>query len=135
MNDLPSAIHSEADLSAAIATLKTRQSMERKLVQESFVVAYESIQPINIIKDTLKRAMSSPEINGALLNKSVGFAAGYVSKKLVEGATANPLRKMLGAAVMMGVSNLINRNPQMVEALRKGFTQFFTKQAEAEEHV
>jgi len=45
-------INSATDLRAAILQLETRQAAEEKLLKENFHLAYESIKPINLIKNT-----------------------------------------------------------------------------------
>ena len=47
-------IYSEIDLNIAILQLESKQAEEEKLLKEQFQHTYESIKPINIIKNIFK---------------------------------------------------------------------------------
>jgi hypothetical protein len=111
-------INSESTLKLAILQLEERQKKEGEMLKSQFHIVYESLKPVNLIRSTLKEASSSPELKTDLVNTSIGVAAGYVSKLLVQGLSANPLRKLLGSLFMFGVTNLVNNNPETVKAIR-----------------
>ncbi len=133
MNDTIPAINSEADLRSVIMLLESKQAEEKKLLKDEFRATFESMKPINILKNTLKDAAASEELKGHTLNSSLGFAAGYISKKVFEGATHSPVRKLLGSVLMLGVSKLIAKNPEALESLKKGVLNIFNKKQEEEE--
>ena len=95
-----------------------------KTVVEKGISAGESMKPINLIKSTFKDVAQSEDIKDNLINTGVGLAAGYVSKALFEGVTHSPLRKLLGTALMFGVTNIITRNPETVKAVSNGIFVF-----------
>jgi hypothetical protein len=109
-------IVTETDLRFAILQLESRQTEERRLLKEQFLVAVESIKPINLIKNTLREAVGSDDLKDNLLNTSLGFSAGYISKILFQGATSSPLKKIIGTALMFGIKNLIAQNPEFVKS-------------------
>jgi len=109
-------IITENDLRAAILQLESRQTEEGKLMKEQFLVAVESIKPINLIKNTLREAVGSEDLQDNVLNSSLGFSAGYISKILFQGATSSPLKKIIGTALMFGIKNLIAQNPEIVKS-------------------
>jgi hypothetical protein len=109
-------IITEYDLRAAILQLESRQTEEGKLMKEQFLVAVESIKPINLIKNTLREAVGSEDLQDNVLNSSLGFSAGYISKILFQGATSSPLKKIIGTALMFGIKNLIAQNPEIVKS-------------------
>ena len=109
-------IITEYDLRAAILQLESRQTEEGKLLKEQFLVAVESIKPINLIKNTLREAVGSEDLQDNVLNSSLGFSAGYISKILFQGATSSPLKKIIGTALMFGIKNLIAQNPEIVKS-------------------
>ena len=113
-------INSEASLKAAILQLEIMQTEEGKMLKEQFHQAYESIKPINLIKSTFHQLAASEDIKDNIINTSVGLAAGYLAEKLVEGMTSGPFKKLLGAAVMFGVTNVVAKNPETVKSLGKG---------------
>jgi hypothetical protein len=113
-------INTENELRAAIVQLETTQAVEGKILKEQFHLTYESVKPINLIKSTLKEASASTEVKDSLLNISVGLAAGYFSKKLFEGVSHEPLRKLLGTALMLGITTAVAKNPVAVKAVGLG---------------
>lgn len=118
-------ITSSTELRAAIVALELAQKQDGVSLKEEFLVAYEEIQPINIIKSTVKEAIHSRDLKEDLMNASVGMAVGYVSKSLFEGETHSPVRKLMGTALMFGVTNVITNNPEMIRSIGLGFINLF----------
>lgn len=108
-------IVTENDLRAAILQLESKQANEARLMKEQFLVAVESIKPINLIKSTFIEAAESGDLQDNLINKSLGLSAGYVTKVLFQGTSGGPVRKILGTVLMFGIKNLISRNPETVK--------------------
>ena len=115
-------IVTESDLRVAILHLESRQAEEAKLMKAQFLVAVESIKPINLIKSAFIEATESEDLQDNLVNSTIGLSAGYISKLLFQGISHSPLRKILGTAVMFGIKNLVAQNP---EAIRRGGRIFF----------
>ncbi|NTW24302.1 MAG: hypothetical protein HGA37_06355 [Lentimicrobium sp.] len=120
-------IITEADLRTAIVLLESKQAEEGRLMKAQFLIAVESIKPINLIKSTLMEAAESRDLQDNLINSSVGLSAGYISKVLFQGATGGPIKKVLGTAIMFGIKNLIARNPETVKSLGKVFFNLIKK--------
>lgn len=75
-------IKTSADLRSAIAMLEIQQAAEMQVMKDQFKVVYESIKPMNLIKNSIMEAVESPEIQDNFLNATVGITAGYISKLL-----------------------------------------------------
>ena len=118
---------SKTDLSTglreAILALEKKQVEEGKILKEQFLLAYESIKPINLIKNTFKQVAESKDLKESIINTSVGLATGYVSKKLYVGSSHNPLRKLIGTVLMFGMSNIVSKNTGVI----KSFGEVFLK--------
>jgi hypothetical protein len=104
-----------SDLRAAIVELEIRQASEGILLKEQALLTYESIKPINIIKNIFEEAGESHDVVENLINSSVGLSAGYLSKFLFQGISGGPIRKILGTALMFGVKKLVAHNPETVK--------------------
>jgi hypothetical protein len=113
-------INSTISLRAAILQLEIKQTEEGLQLKEQFHRAYESMKPINLIKSTLKEVTESKEIKDNLLNAAVGVTAGYLAKILFQGITHNPLKKLLGSALMFSVTRLVANNPETVKSVARG---------------
>lgn len=110
-------IHSEADLRSVIEQLENKQADEGKMLKQQLCLAYESVQPINLIKSTFQEAATSVEIRDYIFNTSVGLTAGYLSKLLFVRVSKNPFKQLLGSALMFGVTSVITNNPKIVQSL------------------
>jgi hypothetical protein len=117
-------INSETALKAAILQLEIKQANERKVLKEQYLLAYEGIKPINLIKSTFKEATASPEFKDEILNTSIGIATGYATKILFQGASHSPVRKLLGTVLMFGITNAVTRHPEAVKSAGKGIFNF-----------
>ena len=114
----------KADLSTglreAILVLEKRQATEGKMLKEQFMLAYESMKPINLIKNTFKEVTESNDLKDNIINTSVGLATGFVSKKLFVGSSHNPLKKLFGSILMYGITNVVSKNTETIKAIGKG---------------
>lgn len=108
-------INSGTELRAAIIYLENKHHKEWKVLKQQFYYAYESMKPINIIRRTLKEAAGSPDLKENLLIVTVGIAAGFLTKKYVVGDSGSPFRKLLGAALVFGITNLVATHPEAVK--------------------
>jgi hypothetical protein len=108
-------IVTESDLRIAILELESRQAEECILMKAQFLVAVESIKPINLIKSAFIEATESEDIQDNFVNSSIGLSAGYISKMLFQGISHGPFRKIIGTAVMFGIKNLVAQNPDTIK--------------------
>jgi len=115
-------IITESDLRIAILQLESKQAEEGKELKAQFLVAVESIKPVNLIKSIFTEVVESEGIQHSLVNSSVGLSLGYITKVLFQGISNSPLRKILGTALMFGIKNLVAQNP---EAIKKGGIMLF----------
>jgi hypothetical protein len=110
-------LNSATDIKDLIGQLENQQAVELKILREQMHLTYESIKPINLVRNTFKEVVASEELTDNIVNTSVGLAAGYVSKSLFEKASHSPFRKLLGTALLFGVTNLVAKNPHTVKAI------------------
>jgi hypothetical protein len=114
-------INSERSLMEAIIELENKRAYEGYLVKEHLLFTYESFKPINLIKHAIKDVASSGELKDNLLNATVGLVTGYISKKLFVGTSDSPFKKLLGNALMFGITNFISKNPETIKSLGSQF--------------
>jgi hypothetical protein len=108
-------IVTETDLRVAILQLEIKQAEEGKVLKEQFLVTYESIKPINLIRSIFTEAAESKDLQDNLVNTTIGLSAGYLSKVLFQGISGSPIKKFLGTALMFGIKNLVAQNPEAVK--------------------
>lgn len=106
-----------AELKEAIRLLEIEQKAEGALLKEQFKITYESLKPANLIGNTIKELIKSPELKGDLLTTALSLGAGYLSKKASVGNTANPLKQLLGTLLQMGVTSIVSKNSHAIKSI------------------
>ncbi|NCP21724.1 MAG: hypothetical protein COS42_03815 [Flavobacteriales bacterium CG03_land_8_20_14_0_80_35_15] len=118
-------ITSQSALKLAILQLEQRQEEEGRILKEQFKLTYNSLKPANILLGAIKDLSSSTLLKDNILNSSVSLGAGYASKMLFQGIVSSPIKKILGSALMFGVTKLVSNNPDFIKTLEMGFLKIF----------
>jgi hypothetical protein len=120
-------IDSETALREVILQLEARRTHEGQMLKEQFIATTESIRPINLLKSTFKEAIASRELKADIFNTAVGLGAGFLTKILFQGITRSPVRKLLGTALMFGITKIVAKHPRTVESLGKGIVKMIRR--------
>jgi hypothetical protein len=121
-------ITSSAGLKNAIQTLEIEQALKGQLLKEQFILTYKGFKPANLLMGTLKDIVSGPYLIDNILGTTIGLASGYLSKKIVVGASGNIIRRFLGSILQVGVTNVIAQHPGSVKSLGQSiFKRIFHK--------
>jgi hypothetical protein len=117
-------------LKEAIRLLEEEQALNGKLLLKQFNQTYESLKPLNIIKNTISEVVTSSDLMDNILNTSVGIATGYLSKKVIVAGSDNKLRKLFGSILQYGVTNLVTNNPEAVKSIGQYIYMHFFQRKE-----
>ncbi|HOY20211.1 MAG TPA: hypothetical protein PLC89_23060 [Haliscomenobacter sp.] len=120
------------ELNAVILELESRQTEEGLMLKEQFHEVYESVKPINLIKSTFKEAAASQDLREDIINLSIGLIAGYVSKKIFQGVSDSPVKKLMGTVLQFGITTLIANNPETIKSWGKGLYNLLSGDREPE---
>jgi predicted transcriptional regulator len=112
--------NSAEELQEAISHLEQKQAEERELLKEQFHHAYENAKPVNFIKNTIKDLTVSKDLKDQIVSTMIGLTAGYFAKKIYVRVSKNPVKRALGNALMLGITNAVIRNPEVVKAIGVG---------------
>lgn len=110
-------INAQLNLRKAILLLEETQTKQGQLLKAEIYLAYESIQPINIFKNTLKEITASPTLKEGLLSASIGWATDFLSERFFEDRTLTPIKKIFGTALIFGITNVIERNSDTFKSI------------------
>jgi hypothetical protein len=113
-------IDTQIQLNEAILCLELQQAESLDLLKEQSNIVFDSINPINIIKNTFKEVVASKEIKENILNTSIALAVGYLSKKVFEEESHSPIKKILGSALMFGITTVVAENSESIQTFGKG---------------
>ena len=110
-------ITSTIELKNAIQRLKVEQAISRQLLKEQFYFAYESIKPVNLLRNTLYEVASSPHLIDNIIGMAVGMATGYLSRIAVVGVSGNLIKKLFGSVLQLGVTNTVAQHPDKIKSI------------------
>jgi hypothetical protein len=110
-------INTITDLDRAILLLESKQAIEEKELKEQFQLTYESLKPLNILKNVFKKAAESNDLKENIVNNSIGLTVGYLSKMMFEKTTKSPIKKILGNVVLFGVTKIVENNTEFIMLL------------------
>ena len=108
---------SGAMLKQLILEKETEHSLEGKLLREYFHSTFESLKPINIIKNTFKELISIPDLKTNFVNAVIGITTGFVAKKVFTGKSHNPLTKLVGIILEMVVVSNVAKNADEIKTI------------------
>jgi hypothetical protein len=94
-------------LRQTILLLEQKQAEELQSLHQHYLVVYESVKPLNLMKSALKKMTSSPDLRHNILNTVIGLSTGYISKKLLLGSTHNPIKRIAGTVLQFVITNLV----------------------------
>ena len=104
-------------LNQSIQRMEVEQSDKLQMLKNELSLAYESVKPVNMIKNAFRDITSSSVISDSILGTVAGMAAGYLSKKIFTGTSVNLLRKLFGSILQLGVTNVVSSHPEAVKTL------------------
>lgn len=102
-------------LALDILLLEGNRDRDFDALKEQALETYESLRPINLIKDTFKDLTHSPDIKGGIGKAVIGLTTGYLLKKLMFGSSHNPLKNLAGAAFQAVATNIAAKNSDKIK--------------------
>ena len=122
-----------ADLKMTIQQLEYKQAREWPLLKEQFLITYEGLKPLNVLKNAFKDVTSAPDFKDDLLGATIGVTAGFLSKALIIGVSHNPIKKLIGSLLEVGISNMVAKNSDTLKSVAGKVAAFFAKKREPED--
>ncbi len=108
----------ETDTLNELIILQEQQyETDLRLLKEQFNLAYESIKPINIIKNLVHEVSSSPEIKSDIVSNVIGLTTGFVSKKLLIHSSHNPIKRVLGTVLQFAIANVVSNHTETIKTI------------------
>jgi hypothetical protein len=126
-----------AGLQNAIRVLEVDQTSKGQLLKEQLSVVYESLMPINILRNTLKKFFGKSDLIENLSGSAMGAASGLLLKNIFIGKSGNAFKKLIGSLLQMGISNFVAKNSDLIKSVGHGIIQylFYKKPADAKSRV
>jgi hypothetical protein len=118
-------ISTVAGLKNAIQLLEVEQDIKGQQLKEQLVLTYESLRPVNIVRNTLKEIFSSSSLVDNLSGNAVGMTSGFLIRKLFIGKSGNIFKKLLGSVLQFGISRVIAENTELIKSVGHKLLQYF----------
>jgi hypothetical protein len=113
---MPTHTRTKADeLSEEIFFLKEKNAAELELLKEQFHKTFESVKPINILKNTINDIVTFPSLKKNIAGNLLGLLTGFVSKKILVGSSHNPIKSILGTILEFAVANVVAKNADTIK--------------------
>lgn len=125
--------YTSESLKKAIKELEIKQVEEGAILKEQLVLTYESLKPVNFLKNLVKDVYSSESLKDELINTAVSVASGLVSKKLVVRRSNNEVLKLLGLAVQLGITTFVSKKMDVLKDAAINFMNRFIDKKEQNE--
>jgi hypothetical protein len=123
-------------LNDLILVQKMKYDNDLEQLKNQFDVAYESVKPINLIKNLFHDVTASPEIKRDLVSNVIGLGTGFLSKNLLLGALHNPAKKVLGTVFEFAVANLVSKHTDGIKTIGGNlFKHFFKKNKPKQDNI
>ncbi|MBN1791519.1 MAG: hypothetical protein JW830_13540 [Bacteroidales bacterium] len=108
---------STASLKTAIQQLEDEQNLQLQQMKEQFYTAYKGLKTVNLFKSTVKDITSSPHLIENIIGTILSLGTGYLSKRIVVGASVSSVRRLLGAVMQFGVTHFVARHAKTIKLL------------------
>ena len=124
-----------ARLKNDIQILEEEQSVKAKQLKDQLFLTYESFKPAKILQSTLKDLVTSPQMLDNIIDTTLSIATGYISKRIVVGASSNIIRRVLGTIIQVGASKFISKHSDAIRSFGvTAFQQIFKKKEKPEKN-
>jgi len=114
-------------LNETIIVLQEKRVQELKILKEQLCLTFESLEPINLLKSTIKKISSSSEIKSDILNNALGLGTGFLIKKLWVGRTRNPFKNIFGTLIQFAIANVVSKNADGIKSVGENLLQRYLK--------
>ncbi len=108
-------ITSVSELKNAIQLLEVEQAEKRQVLKGQLNITYESLKPVNLLKNAVKDISSSPYLIDNIAGTALGLATGYLSKGIFIGTSGNKIKRLIGTILQFGITNVVAQNSDTIK--------------------
>lgn len=98
-----------------------------RLLKEQFHTAYESVKPINLLKNFVHEVSASPEIKEDVLGNIMGIATGFISRKLMVDENSSTFKKVFATILQFAITNVVSKHSVNIKAVGTALFNNFLK--------
>ena len=128
-------IASTTDLKDAIQLLELEQRAKGQQLKEQLYETYSTINPVNLLKDSIKGFVSPPNIVDNLIVGGLSLVTGYLTKRVIIGSSTNIFRKLLGSAIQFGTSSVVSQNAAPIKTVGEILYKLISRKKKKNKHL
>lgn len=102
-------INQKKQLATKIALLRSKQEKDFSHLKDQYHITIDSFKPINLIKNSIEDAITTPSITSSLIKGTVGFGIKYLTNNFLNLSSTNSKNTVLGNVLKFVVQNVIGR--------------------------
>jgi len=106
-----------SNLKEAILNLEKEQVIKSQALKDQVKISFESIKPINLIKNTLAGFAESIEIKNSLFEILVAMTTGFITRKAASGNKPRSPLNQAGVFLLTSLTSYISRNPEVIKSI------------------
>ncbi len=115
-------------LNELIILQQHQYDVDLQLLKEQLHIAYESVKPVNLIKNLVHDVTASPEIKEDILGNIMGLATGFISKKLMVSKDSGIIKNLFGTVAQFVIGNVVSKHSIDIKAIGTAlYNNFFNK--------
>jgi hypothetical protein len=114
------------ELRNAIQAMEEELRVQKEGLKSQIHETYQSINPLNFIKNTIKDAVTSPNTIENIIVGGLSLAAGVITRKIVVGKSTGFLRKLIGSGVQFGTSTALTQNSELIKSAGQYLFKLFS---------
>jgi len=102
------------DLKEAIKILEQEQAVKGQLLKDQFKASYESLNPLNLIKNSLSNFIGSPETRNSLFSLVIPLITRLFSKRKIARTGRGQVFQMAGILILDGLNRYLSQHPEII---------------------
>lgn len=109
------AINNDASLQQAIYELERQKQNQGVALREQWDYTRRNLSPLTLLKDGVKDLFTSPDVRSGALKGLLSLGAGFLTRKLVLGASPGTVRKVVGTLAQTGATSLAYKGTDVLK--------------------
>jgi len=110
-------------INESILLLEIKREEELRALKKQFHITYESLRPINIIKNTFREITESPDLKGGIGNAAIGIGFGFLAKNILFRSSRNPIKRLISIAAQALITNVAAKHSDRIKESGKAIFQ------------
>lgn len=120
-------ISTAQELRAAIVQLELLAAEQKQALKADLNLTYSALTPGNILRAAIKDVTEVENFKENLAKTGIALLSGYLSEIAILKVSHGPLQKIIGSILSFGVTNVIAKNPGILDSIGRGIKNFAGK--------